>query len=88
VRVQRFGVDVPTAHLTLTHAAGPGCTAGQTLTYDTAAVTDSNGRLTLAVPYGTWTVTVDGSSPNTAWPVITVSPLDSQPRSELNVSIL
>jgi type II secretory pathway pseudopilin PulG len=88
VRVQRLGVDVPTAHLTLTHAAGPGCTTGQTLTYDAAAVTDSNGRLTLGVPYGTWTVTVDGSSPNTTWPVVTVTPLDSQPRPELNVSIL
>jgi prepilin-type N-terminal cleavage/methylation domain-containing protein len=38
------------------HAAATGCTAGETLT--AAARTDANGRLRLALPYGTWAIRV------------------------------
>lgn len=88
VRVQRppFG-DVPAAHLTLTHVADATCTAGQTLTYDASAVTDGSGRLAIAAPYGTWQVQVDGRLPVTAWPTITLSPLDITPRPDLSVDI-
>jgi prepilin-type N-terminal cleavage/methylation domain-containing protein len=36
------------------HAVGTGCSAGETLT--SATLTDSNGQLRLALPYGTWTI--------------------------------
>lgn len=81
-------LDVPNAHVTLTHAAGTGCTTGQTMTYDAAALTDATGRLTIAAPYGTWTVSVDGRSPLTTWPTITLSPLNAQPRTEVAVDVL
>ena len=37
-----------------THAAAAGCTAGDTMT--TTTRTNSSGRLRLALPYGTWTI--------------------------------
>ena len=85
-------LDLPGAHLTLYHIADSGCPAatgpGQTMTYDATVVTDSTGRVTLAAPYGTWTVQVDGRSPLSAWPTITLSPLDAQPRAEINVDVV
>jgi type II secretory pathway pseudopilin PulG len=54
------------------HAAGTGCTAGETLT--TTTTTDSNGRLRLALPYGTWTIrAVQGSRSGTA--TVTLDPV-------------
>lgn len=90
IRVRRTPalLDVPNAHVTLVHAAGSGCTTGETMTYDATAVTDSTGRMTIAAPYGTWTVRVDGAAPLTSWPTISLSPLNAQPRPELNVDVL
>ncbi len=51
-------------------------------------MTDSTGRMTIAAPYGTWTVQVDTKTPLTSWPTITLSPLNAQPRPELNVDVL
>jgi hypothetical protein len=69
-----------TAGLTVigTHAADAGCSGGTTLTL---GLTDSTGKLTAAIPYGTWTFTVSGKSPNPSWPVATVSPLDGSAKS-------
>ncbi len=56
------GAAVVGAQLTLTHAADPvgaGC-AAQTLTY--SGVTDATGHLLVAVPLGTWKVTVNSQS--------------------------
>jgi hypothetical protein len=36
------------------HAAGTGCTLGETLT--SATLTNSSGQLRLALPYGTWVI--------------------------------
>lgn len=90
IKVRRTAglLAVPNAHVTLVHAAGAGCTTGQTLTYDAAVVTDAAGRMTIAAPYGTWTVQVDTKTPLTAWPTITLSPLNAQPRAEINVDVL
>jgi hypothetical protein len=42
------------------HGSATGCTAGETLS--AAARTDGNGKVRLALPYGTWTVRVTTSS--------------------------
>jgi type II secretory pathway pseudopilin PulG len=54
VIVKRSGVAVSGASIQAIHAAGTGCTSGETLT--TAATTDGTGKLRLALPYGTWTI--------------------------------
>ncbi|HSO51970.1 MAG TPA: prepilin-type N-terminal cleavage/methylation domain-containing protein [Actinomycetes bacterium] len=56
------------------HAAGTGCTAGETLT--TTTTTDSLGKLRLALPYGTWTIrAVNGSRTGTA--TVTLDPVST-----------
>jgi len=54
VVVKRSGVAVSGAAIQAIHAAGTGCTSGETLT--TTTTTDSAGKLRLALPYGTWTI--------------------------------
>ena len=54
VVVKRGGVAVSGAAIQAIHAAGTGCTSGETLT--TTTTTDSAGKLRLALPYGTWTI--------------------------------
>lgn len=89
VHVRAGGLlDLPNAHLTLVHGPDSGCTGGQTMTYDATVVTNTTGRVTVGAPYGTWKVQVDGRSPMTAWPTVTLSPLDTQPRAEINVDVL
>jgi type II secretory pathway pseudopilin PulG len=58
------GVFVNNATVSGIHAAGTGCTAGETLTPPTAR-TNALGRLRLALPYGTWKIsaTVTSGSP-------------------------
>jgi hypothetical protein len=54
------------------HAAGTGCTAGETLT--TTTTTNASGQLRLAVPYGAWTIrAVSGTRTGTA--TITLDPV-------------
>ncbi len=55
-----LGLPVPNATITATHAAGTGCTSGNTLT--TTTRTDTNGKLRLALPYGTWTIRATGTA--------------------------
>ena len=60
------------ATVSATHTAGTGCTAGETLT--TTTTTDTNGKLRLALPYGTWTISaVSGSRTGTA--TVTLDPV-------------
>jgi prepilin-type N-terminal cleavage/methylation domain-containing protein len=49
------------ATVVATHAAGTGCTAGETLT--AATTTGSAGTLRLALPYGTWTIRATTTGP-------------------------
>jgi Tfp pilus assembly protein PilV len=54
-----FGIVSPRSATTLqaTHSGGASCPSGtETLTW-TGVVTDANGRATIALPYGTWTIT-------------------------------
>jgi prepilin-type N-terminal cleavage/methylation domain-containing protein len=53
-RTSATGALEPSATVSGIHAAGTGCTAGETLT--SATLTNSSGQLRLALPYGTWTI--------------------------------
>ena len=64
-RTSVTGTVVSGATVSAIHAAGTGCTAGETLT--TTTTTDASGRLRLALPYGTWSIrAVSGSRNGTA----------------------
>jgi Tfp pilus assembly protein PilV len=54
------------------HAAGTGCTAGETLT--SATLTNSSGVLRLALPYGTWTIGATRGSRTGTSAALTVTP--------------
>jgi hypothetical protein len=69
-----LGAPVANATVSGVHAAGTGCTAGETLTPTTR--TDSSGRLRLALPYGNWTITaVSGTRTGSA--TVTLDPVSS-----------
>jgi type II secretory pathway pseudopilin PulG len=72
VIVKRSGVAVSGATIQASHAAGTGCTAGETLT--TTSTTDSTGKLRLALPYGTWTIRAT-SGIRTATGSVTLDPV-------------
>ena len=72
VVVRRSGLAVSGATIQATHAAGTGCTAGETLT--TTTTTDSTGKLRLALPYGTWTIRAT-SGTRTATGSVTLDPV-------------
>jgi prepilin-type N-terminal cleavage/methylation domain-containing protein len=55
------GTLMPGAVVVATHAAGTGCTAGETLS--TTTTTNASGQLRLALPYGTWTIRATTSGP-------------------------
>jgi type II secretory pathway pseudopilin PulG len=55
-----LGLPVANASITVTHAAGTGCTGGNTLT--TTTRTNASGQLRLALPYGTWTISATGTA--------------------------
>ena len=67
------GTPVPGATVTATHAGVTGCPSGLTLT--SATPTDANGRLLLALPYGTWTITATGGSGSVSSPATLVDPV-------------
>jgi hypothetical protein len=73
VRVRSASGPVPGATVRATHAGGTGCPSGVTLT--SATPTDANGRLLLALPYGTWTVTATGGSGSVSSPATLVDPV-------------
>jgi prepilin-type N-terminal cleavage/methylation domain-containing protein len=52
------GTAVGGATVEAIHAAGTGCTSGETLT--SATTTDGTGKLRLALPFGTWTIKATG----------------------------
>jgi type II secretory pathway pseudopilin PulG len=54
------------------------CASGTTYEAGTTGAT-TPGRLDAALPYGTWTITVDGRLPVGAWPVITLDPTGTGP---------
>lgn len=64
---------VPDRQVDVLHGPDPGCPAGATFPIGT---TDAQGELVFAVPYGTWTVNVDGSFAGTAPLDPTVPPAD------------
>jgi type II secretory pathway pseudopilin PulG len=74
-----LGLPVPNATITATHAAGTGCTSGNTLT--TTTRTDTNGKLRLALPYGTWTIRATGTAlpytGRTGTATVTLDPVSS-----------
>jgi type II secretory pathway pseudopilin PulG len=74
-----LGSPVPNATITATHAAGTGCTSGNTLT--TTTRTDTNGKLRLALPYGTWTIRATGTAlpytGRTGTATVTLDPVSS-----------
>jgi hypothetical protein len=85
VVLDRNGVAVVGAQVRAVNQTGTGCsTAGRTLT-SSGAVTGPDGRLLLALPYGTWrleatgrpgtpaTVTLDPASPAIEQAVVTLS---------------
>jgi type II secretory pathway pseudopilin PulG len=73
VVVTSLAGPVSGATVRATHAAGTGCPSGVTLT--SATTTDANGRLRLAVPYGTWTVTATAGSRSASSPPTLVDPV-------------
>jgi hypothetical protein len=74
VVVKRSGVAVSGATIQATHAAGTGCTGGETLT--TTTTTDSTGKLRLALPYGAWTIRAT-SGIRTATGSLTLDPVST-----------
>jgi type II secretory pathway pseudopilin PulG len=66
-----LGLPVANAAITASHAAGTGCTAGETLT--TTSRTNASGQLRLALPYGRWTIQATGTGPVWPFPVRTAS---------------
>jgi hypothetical protein len=76
VVVKRSGVAVSGATIQATHAAGTGCTAGETLTTPSGNTTDSTGKLRLALPYGAWTVRATSGS-RTATASVTLDPVST-----------
>ena len=74
-----LGLPVPNATITATHAAGTGCTSGNSLT--TTTRTDATGKLRLALPYGTWTIRATGTAlpytGRTGTATVTLDPVSS-----------
>ncbi len=71
-RTSVTGTVVSGATISAVHAAGTGCTAGETLT--TTTTTNTSGQLRLALPYGAWTIrAVSGSRTGTA--TVTLDPV-------------
>jgi prepilin-type N-terminal cleavage/methylation domain-containing protein len=77
VVVLRGGNGVAGATVEATHLAATGCPSGVTLTSTTT--TDANGRLKLALPYGTWTIRATGSTTGVSTPILLDPVLPSIP---------
>jgi type II secretory pathway pseudopilin PulG len=75
-RTSATGALEPSATVRGLHAAGTGCTAGETLT--SATLTNASGVLRLALPYGTWTIratrTVSGTTRTGTSAALAVTP--------------
>jgi type II secretory pathway pseudopilin PulG len=62
------GTPVAGAAVQAVHDPGTGCPSGETLASPTP--TDANGRLRLALPYGTWRIEVTSPQPAASTPVL------------------
>lgn len=75
-RTSVTGTVVSGATISAIHAAGTGCTAGETLT--TTTTTNSSGQLRLALPYGSWTIRATITGPTrTGSSVVTLDPVST-----------
>lgn len=84
VRVtDQFGTPKANRTVRLVHAADNVCASGET---HTIGVTNGSGIIDLSVPYGTWTIQEVGYAVSGSWPVVTLSPLDTIPRSTVTVA--
>ncbi len=69
--------------ITLYYAGSdPSCTPPN-VTY--GGVTDGSGRITVAIPYGTWQVRANGRTASGGWPTIEVTPQNSIPSQAVTV---
>lgn len=69
------GVPLDGVSMRAVHPSMNGCTGGVTYTIGT---TSGGGQLTVALPYGTWTIRpAGGYSPFGSWPDVAVSPTES-----------
>lgn len=69
--VDSTGTPVAGVTVVANHAPDARCVAGAGYTL---GVTDTDGRVVAALPYGTWDVSVAGRSPVTSWPQLVVDP--------------
>jgi len=67
------------ATVVATHAADSMCASGESHTLGT---TDATGTLTTALPYGTWTISVTGRSPQGSWPALVLDPTAATPPTQ------
>lgn len=79
VQVTAAGLPVPGLPVGATHAPDAGCAAGETYS---VGVTDVNGELTFALPFGTWDITVS------ALPVQTVTLATTDPPGPYVVTVI
>jgi prepilin-type N-terminal cleavage/methylation domain-containing protein len=70
--LDKKGVPVVGATVTVTHAVDNLCGGGENFTLK--GVTDAQGVLTAGLPFGTWTFKVNGRNPNFSWPTPVLPP--------------
>lgn len=81
--VDSAGAAVAGATVLASHAPDAGCADGAGYTL---GVTDSHGRIDVALPYGTWETSVVDRSPVGGWPQLVVDPTATA-IPELTVSV-
>lgn len=70
--VDTNSIAVPGATVTIHHNPDNICGSGEDFTFP--GVTDALGRVTAAIPFGTWLFQVSGRLPEFGWPTDTVAP--------------
>jgi prepilin-type N-terminal cleavage/methylation domain-containing protein len=80
----QLGIPVVGAVVTISHLPDNVCASGGNFTLP--GVTDLTGRLTTALPFGTWTFRVTGRSPQFSWPSPQVAPPASP--SAFNITVV
>lgn len=66
-----LGVALVGVPLVATHAADSSCAGGEVLQL---GLTDAGGNLNIAIPFGTWTISVDGFAPFASWATVVIDP--------------
>ncbi len=79
------GSGTPQANRTIlaVHAPDQVCATGESHTLGT---TNSNGDITIGLPYGVWQIQEPGHTVIGSWPSATLSPLDTLPRTTITVT--